>query len=912
MKFAIHRFGTSVELSAEARGLTVRGPSDVSQRQNWPADALAAPGGWRTAVEVEELLESGLAESSGGEVAVPYENFEAIRDDVRFIDAWAKPNPFLLKIDRKSDIGRPDFVYKYEYLLGGRPAHVERIGYYIRRATGPDVFILDSQMHSLVSAMDAFNTLTPEAKTPQASWLAFAKVKGCAKEVGATLDATLERNNVIVPSTIGLDMREDEDGALTFLPRCPELAAEDFHQVFERNPGAEKLYSLDRPGLRKVRVVLDDRQQEILRRMKRVRRVKGNLAERLRQDPAQAFDGIAGDVELPYGDRVIGIGDFPFSTAPRPANLEASMAALWEGEVSTPSDREKSNPKDTPDTKKYLLIETNEEAVREDLIAQAAAASAPARSAAFERPAALKADRSLRPHQEAGVRWLQTCSQIPGRTGVLLADDMGVGKTIQILTFLAWCIESGKFPDLSKPAPPFRPILIVAPLILLDTRTWEKEMENFFENAGGIFWPILPLHGRHILSLRRDGAEGRELEIGEPVLDLDRIRRHRVVITNYETIKNYQHSFARLHEGEPLWSFIVSDEAQEFKVPNTKISHAMKALKANLHIACTGTPVENQLLDLWNLYDALQQGLLSSAREFAAKFEGNAEASILELKRKLLFQQPHAYLLRRTKAEVADLPEKSVVRLHCAMSVAEIDAHRSLLKSLRSGGHLAVLQGFAQLYQHPALMAPNAEDLSVSELVSRSSKLRALLELLHEIRRKREKAIIFARLRAMQGILAKVLEAEFNLPVRIVNGETKRRAGGGLNPSGAKTRDGILQEFKSKPGFHVLVLSPFVAGVGLTIVEANHVVHYGRWWNPAVESQATDRAYRIGQTKPVTVYLPILHDPTGQVSPSFDERLDTLMERKQRLADDFLRPLPQEDQLSGELLEGLSAEAGEN
>ena len=124
-----------------------------------------------------------------------------------------------------------------------------------------------------------------------------------------------------------------------------------------------------------------------------------------------------------------------------------------------------------------------------------------------------------------------------------------------------------------------------------------------------------------------------------------------------------------------------------------------------------------------------------------------------------------------------------------------------------------------------------------------------------------------------------------------------------------KTRNAILHDFRSKPGFDVLILSPFVAGIGLTIVEANHVVHYGRWWNPAVESQATDRAYRIGQTKQVSVYLPILRNPSGRVAPTFDERLDLLMDKKQRLAEDFLRPLPPEDEMGGELLTDLTAEA---
>ncbi|MBA2682089.1 MAG: DEAD/DEAH box helicase [Ktedonobacteraceae bacterium] len=942
----------------------------MSKRENWPADALKAPGAWRSAIEIEQLLESGLAEEHEGAIRVPYANFEAIQSEmpVSLIGAWSQHSPFLLKIDRKSDLGRPDFQYRYTYLLAGKPVHVDRLGYYVQRGSGPEVFLLDFQMYSLVDAMDSFNALGPPEKTPHESWLTFAKVKGCAAEVGAALDSTLNRNDVIIPSTLGLDMREDEDGALTFLPKCAELADEDFHQVFERNAGAERLYSLDRPGLGRVRIVLNDDQHQVLQRMKRVRRVKGDLKERLKRDPVQAFDGIADHIDLPYGDRVIGVGEFPFAPTPRPTNTESTMARLWEKEAAQPAntigDSERSlhapgseqqtgepqnghvdgsaevpgadgvpceegtgasEPLRADDArlagvvgKKYLLIETNEESVRNELVSGAKMASQFAQGLSFERPRALREDRSLRPHQEHGVRWLQTCSQIQGRTGVLLADDMGVGKTVQILTFLAWCIESGKFPGLSRSEPPFQPILIIAPLILVDTRTWEKEMEKFFANEGVIFWPVLSLHGEQLAKLRRDDTAGRETEVGRPILDLNRIQRHKVVITNYETIKGYQHSFAYLKDGVPLWSFIISDEAQEFKVPNTKISHAMKALKTQMHIACTGTPVENRLLDLWNICDALQPGLLSSAREFVAKFENSKagpsqENSLLELKKTLLFQRPHAYLLRRTKSDVAELPAKSLVKLNCEMSDTEIEAHRSLLSRLRSDSRqsrfLAALHSFVQLYQHPSMLTDNAEDLSAGELVSQSSKLRVVIAKLHEIRGRREKVIIFARLRTMQAILAKVLQAEFQLPVRIINGETKLRGSLSLNKAGLKARNAILHDFQTMLGFNILILSPFVAGIGLTIVEANHVIHYGRWWNPAVESQATDRAYRIGQTKEVSVYLPILRDPSRRVAPSFDERLDLLMDNKQRLAEDFLRPLAPEDELRDELFQDLSAEA---
>jgi SNF2 family DNA or RNA helicase len=159
----------------------------------------------------------------------------------------------------------------------------------------------------------------------------------------------------------------------------------------------------------------------------------------------------------------------------------------------------------------------------------------------------------------------------------------------------------------------------------------------------------------------------------------------------------------------------------------------------------------------------------------------------------------------------------------------------------------------------------------------------------------------------MQSLLAKVLQAEFGIPIRIINGLTQRaEIGSSLRP--LTSRKAILDEFRTRRGFNVLVLSPHVAGVGLTITEANHVVHYGRWWNPAVESQATDRVYRIGQTKDVFVYLPIMSDPTRSLQTTFDERLDALMERKYRLAHDFLKPLDTEEEICRDLCAELETE----
>jgi SNF2 family DNA or RNA helicase len=168
---------------------------------------------------------------------------------------------------------------------------------------------------------------------------------------------------------------------------------------------------------------------------------------------------------------------------------------------------------------------------------------------------------------------------------------------------------------------------------------------------------------------------------------LDRVQQNRVIITNYESIRNYQHSFAYFRNGKSLWSVLVTDEAQEYKVPNTKISPAIKALKPDFHIASTGTPVENRLLDLWNIWDTFQPGYLGAAREFTATYERHANSSardtaLTNLKERLLFNQPPTFVLRREKSQVATLPEKTYVPVACQMSRGEIDLHLALVTEL--------------------------------------------------------------------------------------------------------------------------------------------------------------------------------------------------------------------------------------
>jgi superfamily II DNA or RNA helicase len=922
MSILLKQFGNDVALRAQvdALYLTSSQAIDWSRPETWPTDASEQSAGRRAAFEVASLLEMGLASVADGSVQIPYGNFPEIEaEEFRLTMAFATPSPFLLKIDRTSDIGRSDFKYRYQYVLGALPVPLKRFGYYVMRVATGEIFRLDERMFSLLEAMDAFNALAPEEKGPQRSWLDFANIKRWSHEVNAALDATLQKNDVVLPSAIGLDLYEDADGALSFIPTCPELDNQSFRTVFDRNNTVEGFYSLDQPGMGKLRIVLTEKQRNVLERMKRVRRITGDDKQRLKDDPRPIFDGLTGDVELPYGERVTGIGQYEFVPIPKTNPDEGPMSGLLGdhasgGSAKTGSDITEETEDEKP-SKKTLLIETHDEFVRQNYLDQSELARQAATLKPFERPASLRRDFDLKRHQQEGVRWLQTCTRIHDRRGVLLADDMGVGKTLQILSFLAWCIESGAFPDLSRPKPPFRPILIVAPLILLETETWEREMKTFFADNGEVFGNVLPLYGPELQAYRRKDAAGREEIVARPILNLERIQRNQVVITNYEAVRDYEFSFAYCQNGKSLWSIVVTDEAHEYKTPNSKISHAMKALQPDFRIACTGTPVENRLLDMWNIFDTVQPGLLGSAKEFSNTYERQGNDSFAGLKSRLLYQRPNAFLLRRSKDEVLELPQKHERKLTCVMSGTEVTKHLSLVEGLSSAraakGKLDLLHRFARLYQHPLLLDSDGDDASVEELKAESSKLREVLSVLRTIRQRGEKAIVFARHKDMQRILVRVFSAEFGKPIRVINGDTPRA--GSLRKNGMETRSAILQDFRESEGFDVLILSPFVAGVGLTIIEANHVIHYGRWWNPAVESQATDRAYRLGQSKQVQVYLPILVDESGRVARTFDQLLDQLMENKKGLAkgalqrDEFLQPRESEEEAGLQVFSGLES-----
>ncbi len=478
---------------------------------------------------------------------------------------------------------------------------------------------------------------------------------------------------------------------------------------------------------------------------------------------------------------------------------------------------------------------------------------------------------SIKAHQREGIRWLSAryahaeATKSRSDAGALLADDMGLGKTFQIACVLALAARTGVSTR--------GPSLIVAPKILL--RTWEDECLKFFRPrtlSPKRFASSDLIPGRGTLVDNDGKIRSRALE------------EHGLWATNYETLQAYGEQLARVD-----WNVVVLDEAQAIKNPMTAVSRNIRALKRTFAIAATGTPIENRLTDLFPLADFTVEGVLGrNVRDFESRFPRDDDNAPAELRRSLrIGEGTRAALLRREKADIAaELPRKLENVVLIEMTSQQRKLESELVRAARgtTHGQLRLIGELQKLYQHPRLLAQAGDDIAdVDTLSEESPKLAWLRRFLRERRDRGDKVLIFALWRRMQDIVRSMLEAEFPKEMRqrniTINGE----------PESVARAQQRIDTFSATEGFDVLILSPKVAGTGLTITAANHVVHYGRWWNPAREDQATDRAYRIGQTRDVHVHIPIVHHP-GDNCAGFDVALHELVARKRDLATDFLSP----------------------
>lgn len=489
---------------------------------------------------------------------------------------------------------------------------------------------------------------------------------------------------------------------------------------------------------------------------------------------------------------------------------------------------------------------------------------------------------TLKSYQQDGLNWL-AAAQTSGHRGALLADDMGLGKTLQTLVSMAWRRENQLFGDAPKTT------LIVAPTALV--QNWLKEMDLHFQPNS--FGEIVIATGPSLKDLRTH--VGRDTHSGKTHLNIDVLRRAGVILTTYETLRDYHISFAKVPLG-----MVVFDEIQKLKNPETQVTQAAKTVNAKFWIGLTGTPVENKLHDLWSLSDVLWPGLLGSAQDFNENYSDANQKNLDALKNRL---QPETeggtlpFLIRRMKRDrLEDLPEKNTDKVRTMMPSMQADVIRAIIQEAKRTGPnqtsiLAIIQRLRAASLHP-IKPCDIGECSAEEYISKSARLTATIQILDNIAAKNEKALIFLESLDLQQWLAGYLKVRFKLAKRpmVINGGVP-----------GTSRQDMVDKFQEEPdGFGLMILSPKAGGVGLTLTAANHVIHLSRWWNPAVEDQATDRVYRIGQNKPVTVHIPIaLHPDPDLHEASFDNKLDALLEKKRALSQNLLAPAnPGEDSLS--------------
>jgi non-specific serine/threonine protein kinase len=449
---------------------------------------------------------------------------------------------------------------------------------------------------------------------------------------------------------------------------------------------------------------------------------------------------------------------------------------------------------------------------------------------------------TLRPYQLAGMQWLHLLARLG--LGACLADDMGLGKTIQVLSLLLVLKDQAREKR--------KPCLLVAPTSLL--ANWAAEISRFA--------PSLKVFIAH-----PSATPAEKLTNGGS----DRLEHVDLVVTSYGFL-------ARLPWLQATaWQLAILDEAQAIKNPGAKQTRAVKQLRADARIALTGTPVENRLSDLWSIFDFINPGLLGSSKDFASYVKRLAERP----------QNPYGplrdlvrpYILRRLKTDrsiIADLPDKAEVKTFCPLSRKQAALYQRAVDDLadrledlegieRRGIVLAFLMRLKQICNHPSQWL--GDGAWAEEDSGKFGRLRDIAEV---VGARQEKALVFTQFRETTAPLAAFLGSVFGRPGLVLHGETE-----------VKKRKDLVRRFQEDESVPFFVLSIKAGGVGLNLTAASHVIHFDRWWNPAVENQATDRAFRIGQNKNVLVHKFVCR---GTV----EDKIDQMIESKRQLAGDVL------------------------
>lgn len=860
------------------------------------------------------LVDNGYAYASKEGCLLPFENIYMLDENERILLGVPQPYEKSMRLIGTSTLNLSDFEYKVEFLTyvpDGELIVCERSGNILVK--GRDKYLLNEAQYALLNRIDAFNSIPEEDKTTDYNLRCFAEIKALAKEAGCQLDSYLENENVYAPDRIKIEIGRDDDG-FTVEPVVDIEENDKFQTYFDKMRKVQAQYPVQRKNGERIRIVLNKEQKENLRYLKEqggIHKTKEEIQKMIEQ-PTEYFDPNAFDLSELYSDRVIEIGVYkpkfyPFicpykscwiagATVETPLNgttkitinseeeleklkrkiqsaienkkgiveydnaqidIEDAifLAQTAEKQLKDPSQPAKVESENGNEARNVLIIEENAEelgfAVKERIIEKSD------KYTLFTDPF-LQEGFSLKDHQKEGVAWLQHLYNNKA-SGCLMADDMGLGKTLQILYFIDW--HSRKYAN-------HKPYLIVAPISLLEN--WKNEYERFFMQ------PRMKIN----MLTSKDVTRKFDKSI------IDKMQKMDIILTNYESLRISQLNFCAVD-----FDVVALDEAQKIKSPGTLVTNAAKALKCNFKIAMTGTPVENSLLDLWCIMDFCVPGLLGNAKAFAVHYQNplkNEDTDIVALGNEV-HDKLGVYFMRRLKKDAAkDLPEKIELKEKVPMPPVQKETYSSVVNDYTSSiqpNMLVTIMHLREVSEHPYLYDSTLLNHETDEIIDTSARLQATVKFLDEIKKKEEKVIIFVERKETQKMLQNLCLKRYGIITKIINGDTpsivKR------NMPNKQSRQSSIDEFQAVDGFNVIIMSPVAAGMGLNVTAANHVIHYSRHWNPAKENQATDRAYRIGQTKDVFVYYPMA---VRSDIKSFDETLDDLLSRKTSLATSTIFP----------------------
>ncbi len=443
---------------------------------------------------------------------------------------------------------------------------------------------------------------------------------------------------------------------------------------------------------------------------------------------------------------------------------------------------------------------------------------------------------TLRPYQVRGYSWLTFLRELG--LGGCLADDMGLGKTVQALALVLRDRARGEK----------RPVLLVCPTSVVGN--WEREAARFA--------PDLPVLVHHGVGRSRGPAFAREA------------KKHALVVSSYSLLHRDES-----HLGAIQWAGVILDEAQNIKNPETRQARAARSLKADYRLALTGTPVENHVGDLWSIMEFLNPGLLGTQSAFRTRFFLPIQARRDPEAADRLRRITGPFLLRRMKTDrsiISDLPAKLEMKVYTGLSREQASLYRAVVKEAeeglegaegiqRKGLVLATISKLKQVCNHPAHFLGDG-----SAVAGRSGKLARLTEMLEEALSVNDRALVFTQFAEMGEILKRHLQELLGREIPFLHGGVAK-----------KRRDRMVEEFQSPGGPPVFLLSLKAGGTGLNLTRANHVFHFDRWWNPAVEDQATDRAFRIGQRREVQVHKFLC-------AGTLEEAIDDMIEAKKGVA----------------------------